>query len=75
MVTVSENEKIEMMDQVNCGLYILDITAQLVEVQVNDIGESTFIMEDGAQFTFTKMLFELNPMNVAHIIARSGRYY
>ena len=75
MVTVNETEKLEMMDQVNCGLYILDITAQLVDVQVNDIGESTFIMEDGAQFTFTKMLFELNPMNVSNIIARSGRYY
>lgn len=74
MVTVNETEKLEMMDQVNCGLYILDITAQLVDVQVNDIGESTFIMEDGAQFTFTKMLFELNPMNVSNIIARSGRY-
>lgn len=74
MITVNENEKLEMMDQVSSGLYILDITAQLVDVQVNDIGESTFIMEDGAQFTFTKMLFELNPMNVSNIIARSGRY-
>lgn len=74
MVTVNETEKLEMMDQVSSGLYILDITAQLVDVQVNDIGESTFIMEDGAQFTFTKMLFELNPMNVSNIIARSGRY-
>lgn len=74
MVTVNETEKLEMMDQVSSGLYILDITAQLVDIQVNDIGESTFIMEDGAQFTFTKMLFELNPMNVSNIIARSGRY-